>query len=228
MLLSSLFILSGCQIIEDGETGVSISLGKISDEGLKPGWYISIPRLREVENWNIKTQRLTKRMNIESAEKLVVGMEVNVLYRSKEPVKIRKNIGKDYRQAVLEPTLTDVMREVVVKEGVENIVRDQEKLTEKTENLLRAKLGDRGVELEELLVTAVVLPPKFREAVERKLQSEQKALEKQFELQQAKKDAEIEIARAEGAAKAQEIVRRTLSAEYLQYLWISTLNENPT
>jgi len=44
---------------------------------------------------------------------------------------------------------------------------------------------------------------------------------------QAKKDAEIEVARARGAAQAQEIVRSTLSSSYLHYLWIKTLNENP-
>ena len=31
----------------------------------------------------------------------------------------------------------------------------------------------------------------------------------------------------EGAAKAQQIIRETLSDSYLQYLWIRTLNENP-
>ncbi|KPK16190.1 MAG: hypothetical protein AMJ62_06665 [Myxococcales bacterium SG8_38] len=46
-------------------------------------------------------------------------------------------------------------------------------------------------------------------------------------MQQAEKDAEIEIARARGAAQSQEIVRSTLSDSYLQYLWIKTLNENP-
>ena len=51
--------------------------------------------------------------------------------------------------------------------------------------------------------------------------------DKQFELQQAVKDAEIEVARARGAAESQKIVRSTLSDSYLQYLWIKTLNENP-
>ena len=51
--------------------------------------------------------------------------------------------------------------------------------------------------------------------------------QKQFELEQARKDAEIEVARAEGAAQAQKIVRSTLSGSYLHYLWIKTLSENP-
>ena len=49
----------------------------------------------------------------------------------------------------------------------------------------------------------------------------------QFMLEQARKDAEIEVARAKGAAEAQAIVRATLSDSYLQYLWIKTLSENP-
>ncbi len=43
----------------------------------------------------------------------------------------------------------------------------------------------------------------------------------------ARKGAEIEVARAEGAARAQKIVRSTLSDSYLEYLWIKTLVQNP-
>ena len=71
------------------------------------------------------------------------------------------------------------------------------------------------------------LPERFRDSIEAKLTAEQRVQQKQFELEQAKKEAEIEVARAEGAARAQEIVRSTLSDSYLQYLWIKTLNENP-
>ena len=78
-----------------------------------------------------------------------------------------------------------------------------------------------------MLMRDVKLPQRFRDSIEAKLTAEQKVQEKEFELEQARKDAEIEIVRAEGAAKAQEIVRSTLSRSYLQYLWIKTLSENP-
>ena len=81
--------------------------------------------------------------------------------------------------------------------------------------------------VEDVLLRDVILPERFKESIEAKLTAEQKVQQKQFELEQARKDAEIEVARAEGAAKAQEIVRSTLSDSYLQYLWIKTLNENP-
>ena len=78
-----------------------------------------------------------------------------------------------------------------------------------------------------MLLRDVKLPQRFKESIEAKLTAEQRVQQKQFELEQAKKDAEIEVARARGAAQAQQIVRATLSASYLQYLWIKTLNENP-
>ena len=77
------------------------------------------------------------------------------------------------------------------------------------------------------LLRDVQLPEKFRQSIEAKLTAEQRAEQKEFELTQAKKDAEIEVARARGAAQAQTIIRETLSDSYLQYLWIRTLNENP-
>ncbi len=78
-----------------------------------------------------------------------------------------------------------------------------------------------------MLLRDVKLPQKFRESIEAKLTAEQKVQQKTFELLQAKKDAEIEVARAKGAAQAQDIVRSTLSDSYLHYLWIKTLNKNP-
>ncbi len=83
-----------------------------------------------------------------------------------------------------------------------------------------------------MLLRDVKLPLRFKESIEAKLTAEQRVAQKQFELEQARKEAEIEVARAEGAraegaARAQKIVRSTLSDSYLEYLWIKTLNQNP-
>ena len=55
----------------------------------------------------------------------------------------------------------------------------------------------------------------------------EKNIQKDFEIEQAKKDAQIEIERSRGAAESQTIIRSSLSPDYLHYLWINTLNQNP-
>lgn len=219
--------LSGCMVVEDGTVGVSKSFGNISKETLTPGVYANVPLIREVELWNTKTQRRSVRVEIPSSEGLMVSIETTVLFRPLNVYQIRTEIGSEYVRKVLIAELINVFRKVIGKKRVEELIKSQEELTDAANALLKEKMKGRGIVVEDLLVTGLGLPDKFRNAVELKLESEQKALQKEFELKQAKKDAEIEVARARGAAQAQEIVRSTLSQEYLQYLWISTLNQNP-
>jgi hypothetical protein len=42
----------------------------------------------------------------------------------------------------------------------------------------------------------------------------------------AKKDAEIEVARAEGVAQSNLIIANSISENYLRYLWIQGLSRN--
>ena len=219
--------LSGCIIVEEGFMGVKKQFGEIAEKPVGAGVHMYVPVVNEIELWDVKTQRKQKQIDLPSSEGLIVQVEMSVLYRPVDVVSLRTTVGRNYAQRVLDPELTNVFREVIGKRKVEDIIQNPENLTKDAKASLAETLKSRGILIEELLVTDLVLPGKFKDSIERKLQAEQKALEKRFELQQALKDAEIEIARAEGAAKAQEIVRRTLSPAYLQYLWISTLNKNP-
>ena len=112
---------------------------------------------------------------------------------------------------------------------MKNIYGEQgrKEIAAKIRGFLRENLEPRGIEVVDVLLRDVKLPARFKESIEAKLTAEQRVQQKQFELEQAKKDAEIEVARARGAAEAQKIVRSTLSDSYLHYLWIKTLNENP-
>ena len=229
--LISLFVLifgfSACQVIDDGMIGVSKSFGKISEETLKPGVHWYVPVVREIETWDLKTRKLNKNLEIPSSEGLLIKVQAALLYRTADVVDIRTKIGRDFQSKVVLPTLNDAFRQNLGKVRTEEIINSQEKLTAKIETDLIEKLEPLGIAVQSLKLTSLELPAKFQEAVENKIEQEQRAKQKEFELTQAKQDAQIEVARAQGAAEAQQIVRSTLSAEYLQYLWISTLNENP-
>ncbi len=222
---------SGCIVIEDGEVGVSKSFGKISDEPVGAGVALQFPVVRTVTAWNIKLQELKEKANAPSSEGLIVGLETSLLYRvegAKAP-EIRKTVGNRYREDLIIPYFRNAVRDVVSGFEVKNIYAEKgrKEIAERIRQYLKENLGPRGITIVDVLLRDVQLPQRFRESIELKLTAEQRVQQKEFELEQARKDAEIEVARAEGAAKAQKIVRSTLSGSYLQYLWIKTLNENP-
>jgi len=230
-LVALLTLPSGCVVIEDGEVGVSKSFGTISDEPVGQGIVVQVPVVRTVETWNVKLQELKETAQVPSSEGLIVGLDTSLLFRvmPAEAPAIRKTIGPRYVDVLVVPYFRNAVRDVVSGYQVKNIYAEagRKEIASKIKAFLTENLEPRGVRVEDVLLRDVQLPQRFRESIEAKLTAEQQVQQKQFMLEQARKDAEIEVARAEGAAKAQEIVRSTLSDSYLQYLWIKTLNENP-
>ena len=231
VVLAAALVATACVVIEDGEVGVSKSFGSISDEPVGQGIVIQVPVIRTVETWNVKLQEAKETATVPSSEGLIVGLDTSLLFQvepSQAP-QIRKTVGWNYVDQLITPYFRNAVRDVVSGYPVKNIYTEagRREIAGKIHEFLRKTLEPRGITVVDVLLRDVKLPTKFRESIEAKLTAEQKVQQKQFELDQARKDAEIEIARAEGAAKAQEIVRSTLSDSYLQYLWIKTLNLNP-
>lgn len=221
----------GCTVIEDGEVGVLMSFGEIKDQPVMPGFTFRIPVARSIETWNVKLQEIKESAQVPSSEGMVVGLDTSLLYRIKPDMapQIRKTIGLAYRDTLIVPLFRSELRKVAAGQPVRDMYSEEgrERMSQSVKTNLQTVLEPEGVDVVNVLLRDVQLPDRFKAAIEAKLTAEQKVQQKQFELQQAEKDAEIEIARARGAAKSQEIVRSTLSDSYLQYLWIKTLNENP-
>ena len=83
---------------------------------------------------------------------------------------------------------------------------------EETRNLV----NDQFIQLNEVLVRDVTLPPTIKDAIERKLRQEQESLEYEFRLTKAEKEAERQRIDAEGKAAANRILSASLTDKILQ------------
>ena len=228
-LLTFVLLSSGCaKVVEDGEAGVKFVLGKISEQPLPSGLKFFVPFITKIETWNVKTMQLKEEARVPSSEGLITGLDVSLLFRVpiENVVRVRRTIGRNYIDVVVVPNLRESMRSVVsgyqVKALYSEVGRDE--ITHKITERLIEKLTPKGIIVEDVLLRDVALPPSFATSIEAKLKAEQESLQKEFELVKANKDAEIEIARAKGVSKSNEIIATSLSENYLRYLWIQGLH----
>ena len=232
MLLFASLFLAGCgvAVIEDGQVGVKADFGKIADQPLGSGWHFFIPALSWVEVWNVKTQEIKEVAQVPSSEGLISQLDMSVLYNvpGDRAVAVRKTIGPTYRETILEPYIREAIRNVVSGYAVKALFSDagRKEIGENILAFLKSKLDQRGIIVQDVLLRDVRLPPSFAQSIEAKLRAEQESLQKEFELAKAKKDAEIEIARAQGVAKSNEIIAGSISDNYLRYKWIEGLQAN--
>jgi regulator of protease activity HflC (stomatin/prohibitin superfamily) len=218
-----------CTVIEDGQVGVRRRLGRIHDQPLSAGLKFKNPIITVIEKWNIKTQELTEQASVPSSEGLISSLDVTVIYNVNpaDAVKVRKTIGKNYREVVLRPYVRKGIRVIASGYPVKSLFSDEGRIEigRRLLEMLREDLEPRGITIQDVLLRDVKLPSTFLSSIEAKLKAEQEALQKEFELQKAKKDAEIEIARAKGAAEANRIIAGSITPEYIQYLWVQGLND---
>ena len=230
--ISALLVASGCglAVVEDGQIGVKANFGHISDQSLGPGWHVFVPFTSWVEVWNVKTQELKETASVPSSEGLISQLDVSVLYNvpSDKAVQVRKTVGVNYETTVLEPYVREAIRNVVSGYAVKALFSDagRKEIGENILLFLKGKLEPRGIVVQDVLLRDVRLPPSFAQSIELKLRAEQESLQKEFELTKAKKDAEIEVARAQGVAKSNEIIAASISDNYLRYKWIEGLQKN--
>ncbi len=222
-----LFGIGGCRIIQDGEVGVRRTLGKISDTPMAAGIRWAPPLISVIERWNIKTQELTESSRVPSSEGLISEMDVTVLYNVIDAPAIRREIGPNYQTTVLIPVTREAIRTVVSGYQVKDLYSDTSRteMSSKIKITLDERLIERGINVQDVLLRDIKLPATFLASIEAKLRAEQESLQKEFELEKAEKDAQIEIARARGVAEANKIISGSISPEYIQYLWVQGLND---
>lgn len=225
-------LASGCamKVVEDGQTGVKADFGKITDEPLSTGIHFYCPLVSWIEVWNTKTQELKETASVPSSEGLISSLDVSVLFNiSKErAVLVRKTIGADYVDIVLEPYVREAIRNVVSGYEVKALFNDQgrNEIAKKILAFIKERVEPRGIAIQDVLLRDVRLPETFSASIQMKLRTEQEALQKEFELQKAKKDAEIEVAHANGVAQSNKIIAGSIDETYLHYLWITGLQKN--
>jgi hypothetical protein len=90
-------------------------------------------------------------------------------------------------------------------------------IAQKVHTVVQDRLKDSHLSIRSVVLADVELPQLVLTAVEQTQAQKQQKEQKEFEMLIAGKDAEIARVRAEGQAKVQETITRTLTPEYLRY-----------
>ncbi len=221
-ILALVFFSKATVTIGSGEAGVlykTFGGGVVTDEpALGEGFHLVAPWNRVIV-YEVRQQELLEKMKVLSSNGLDILLEVSAWYqpKSEELGLLHQKRGQTYLDRVIKPSIRSAARSVVGRYTPEQIYsskRDaiQEEIFEET----KAILDNQFVQLNEVLVRDVTLPPTIKTAIENKLKQEQAFLEYEFTLQKAQKEAERQRIDAEGKATANRILNASLTEKILK------------
>lgn len=208
--------------IDAGEAGVlwkRFGDGVVTDEPpLDEGFHIVAP-WNKVYIYEVRRQEIFEKMKVLSSNGLDIQLDASAWFKPKynELGKLHQEIGEDYLNRILLPTIFSAARSVVGRYTPEQLYsskRDaiQQEIFEETKKII----SDQHIMLDEILVRDVTLPPTIKDAIERKLRQEQESLEYEFRLEKASKEAERQRIEARGKADANKILSASLTDNILR------------
>ena len=222
-------LLASVRIVPAGHVGVVDLFGHVAPRPLPSGINLVNP-LSRVINMSVRTQEDKEVMNVPSKEGLNVSLDISVLYRldPNKAVEVYKTVGANYKDIILIPQYRAAARGVTVAHEAKALyTSERELLAQAIHDSLKNLVGERGIIIERVLLRAINLPATVSQAIEQKLKAEQEAERMKFVLQRETQEAERKRIEAAGIRDAQEIIAQSLTSQYLHYLWINTLNQNP-
>lgn len=214
---------AGCMtsVIESGQRGVKYStfsgtdLDTVYGEGLQFVW----PWERMVE-YEVRVQNQDETISVLSSNGATIGMDVSVRYRPdvQRLPQLHTTYGSEYYERLIQPVVRSVAREVVGQFKPEELYSTRrEQLQQQIEAQVNQQVGEQFVTLQDVLIRDVELPDQVRQAIELKLQEEQRAEQVQFAIDRERREAERKRIEAEGQATYQRLITESLSPAYLRY-----------
>ena len=203
----ALFFLTGMlgcyYVIDPGERGVKVTLGKMSEDFLAPGPGFKTPFMTEIRRVNV--QQDTREISAEcfSSDLQQIRIQLKVLYRIPEASIVsvlRDYAGAPFDKLIL-PRVQEAVKEVTAMKSAADIVKTREQIKVAALESSRAKIGTLLV-IEDLVIVDVKLSRELEQAIEAKMVQQQEAEKAIFKMQQAKTDAETLIIKAKADAES--------------------------
>jgi prohibitin 1 len=222
LIIFAVIILAKSAItIGSGEAGVlykTFGGGVVTDQPpLGEGFHLVAP-WNKVIVYEVRQQELFEKMKVLSSNGLEIQIDASAWYQPITPDlgKLHQEKGENYLERIIQPAIRSAARSVVGRYTPEQLYSSKRDAIQDEIYTETKKILDRQyVQLNEVLVRDVTLPPTIKDAIERKLKQEQESLEYEFRLVTAQKEAERQIIEAQGKADANRILSASLTDKIL-------------
>ena len=222
-------------VIESGNVGVRKTLGKVNPEESSPGLNIRFPAITQITEFVGKEIAIDLTdLKPKAADNLSLrDMDVTVFYKAESSqiadlyVKYANAHQFDDESDSYFPAFRLVYREArraayetVAKIDSLTMHRKREQISDAIKARLQEALdgNDPGVfTVTRVVIRSVLTDPSIEESIREAVANQKRLEAKQVMVEIERKNAEIEAIRAQGIARANDIINKTLTTEYLQH-----------
>ena len=219
---------TSCATIRQGEVGVKRTFGKYSDVPFTGGLKVFNPISSRIIKITTQTENLEVALNIPSKEGLNIRSEVSILYNviAEQAPDLLRNVGPNFERNIILPVFRSSVSDVTARFYAKDMHTGERSTIEKAiRDQMMKYLDGKGIVVEAVLLKSIQMPSSLANAIEEKLEAEQRSQRMEFVLQEARQLADQKRIEAQGISDAQKIISEGLSPQILQFKSIEAFRE---
>lgn len=207
--------------IHAGEAGVYFKRfggGTVIDRIYGEGLHLVAP-WDSLTVYNVRFQTNYHEMDILTSTGMQVHVKLAVRYQPEYDTLgvLHQKVGADYFNKIIIPDVEAITRKMVGQYNVETLYASETDILQKLTNEAFASANDKYLKIDKLLITKIEMPPKIKEAIEKKQEEQQLSEAYQYKLAREKKEAERKEIEAKGIQTANTIIASSLSEQILRW-----------
>ena len=237
LIIIGVVATASVKIVDSGHRGVLLHWNAVdlSKPPLEEGIHFVVPFQDEVVNIEVRTLKYANDARSASKDLQTVETTVTVNYHpDRESVhRLYKNLGLDYENRVIQPAIEETVKQVTANYNAEELITKRPLVKSDIESSIRERLNQFDVVTEVISITDFEFSPLFAQAIESKVEAEQKALKAENDLRRIEVEARqreanaiglanANIAEAKGEAEAIAIINKALSENPNYLEWLKT------
>ena len=224
-------------IVQAGHRGVVLYLGAVENRVLGEGVHFIVPFVEQVVQLEVRTLKYQAEATAASndLQQVQTVIALNYHLNPADVNKIYQQLGPDYADRVIAPTIQESVKASVAKYNAEELITKRAIVKDVIANTIRNSLSAKDIVVETIFITDFKFSDAFSNQVEDKVVAYQKYLTELNNLRgiqvvanqtvvQAQAQAKANIAKANGESQAIRIITSQLRQDP-QYLSWQAINK---
>lgn len=207
-LLALVTFLTAMRSVDTGRVGVVTQMGAVTGRELEEGFALVAPwGFNNVTEYDIKTQKEEQSATSATKDLQDVTAKIVVNYRLERGSvsTIHKTVGKTYKDILVSPAIQSTFKSITARYTAVELQTNRDKVESDVISEMRKRLEKRGINVENVSIVDLQYSKEFTKSIEQRQVAEQNAKRAEFNLQQARLDAQ-----------SQEVQAQTLTDNYLK------------
>lgn len=224
--LAILFLIgaNSYYILNLGEVGIHLRLGRVISEDTVSGIYFKFPIIDTISKLNVRIQKCIIETDSLSKDLQSVSIGVALNYKIEDAISLYREVGANFEEIIVNPLAQESIKAIVARYTAEELIQERHQAKDQVLEDIKNRLVHRYIKLIDFNFIHIDFHKEFMKAVEDKQIAQQAAMTEKNLTEKVKQKIIQQKSLADAEAYSLNVVKQTITPELIELKKIEKWN----